>query len=235
MSPKEALLKIDTLIESGDKLLQHMEVENYYYHQEAVLAGMKERKKKRHCEDEFNEWLKEVKEVIQEIFQDYTPLHKFQEAFVYWKDTPYPLSGIFADTFGMIDFIKKKLKNLVEFYDRIEHFCKSPLMYIPDKALLCFYDFVIELVADTNEAELCRYMFQFDFGKEVPFGDIYDYIQGKELKKGESDKKDWLTIVKSAYTGVNRKTNERFGFPIFTKDKRVLRLGIPNHFVTSLK
>lgn len=124
-----------------------------------------------------------------------------------------------------------KLKVLADHYNDIKDSVRSPLFYLPDRAIICFYDFVCPLKVDSNEASVCAFMFQYSIGEKVEMIDAYNHMFGEQrttLGVAEKDK------IKNAIDGINRKTNRAFGFPIIAKDTVTISLTIPARITQNL-
>lgn len=165
---------------------------------------------------EKNEWEKQALEVLNAISGDYVWLRKYAqvEKKVYNKMLHFPLTredpdDKYEEYINLKNEVLAENKFLQELYIEIEKEMKSPLFYIKDRSTLCYYDFVCELQADTNESLLCEYMFQFSIGSKKEIADIYKFMTGEEFLKGDEK------IVKNALEGVNKKTKEFLGFSRF--------------------
>lgn len=188
-----------------------------FYPDEKIIDGY---------DSQFSKWYNEALSVLESVFQDFSPIYTFEQA---WKKPPS------TSVFGgrpfkdNVDCFEVKISVLVSFYSDLQGLVRSPLLYLNENAQIWFYDFVCQLKPDSNEAALCAFMFQFGIGEFKEFEDIYTYVTGE----GRSDDfpKGWNTTIKSAYDGINRKSNVSFGFPILRKQKTMLALHFPSRLI----
>ena len=184
-------------------------------------------------EQRYADWRDETKELLEGIFMDFTPVHTFMDARgeFYSETSPFGRSWRFEKYINVTRTLDAKIAILIGFYEALSDGIRSPLTYLPDQAKICFYDFVCPLTADTNESLLCGFMFGFSIGEKVEMEDIFAgaFHGNKEDFCG----KDRETI-KNAYDGINRKTNDVFGFPILKKDGTTLCLTLPSRVAANL-
>jgi hypothetical protein len=177
-------------------------------------------------EQQYDDWFYETKELLEGIFMDFTPVHTFMDARGEFYSNPSPFGGSygFAKYINVTRTLDAKIAVLIDFYKTLSEDIRSPLTYLIDQAKVCFYDFVCPMKVDSNEASLCAFMFQYSIGEKVEMEDIF--TDGFGGNRDEYCGKD-RTKIKNAYDGINRKTNEVFGFPILKKDGTTLCLTLP--------
>jgi hypothetical protein len=171
--------------------------------------------------NQYSEWAKKTIKTLKKIYSDHIPIFKFKYLKV---DT----SNLDPET-GLYENIKKRAEVLIELYDDLKNFSRSPLFYIPDEAKLCFYEIVIELKKDTNESQLCKFLFSKEIGKVFLIESICDFIFPSSMEKEKHD----LRKIKNATDSINKKTRKYFGFQIITKlsKESELRVVLPPHIV----
>jgi len=213
VSPKEALTVIDRLLIEGYDLL------------ESCMPGMVQGEDKK-----LMEWLSKTVDYLYALFLDFSPIYTFLKASrkisghgfhfgisLNEKDEPWKVHMIEA------------LDVLHSFYQNLAEQLYTPLFYIPDKAQICFFASVCPLQPDSNEDALCRYMFsQHSYHEWVEMEDVFVHAFGGSAD--EYNKQDKAKID-NAHDGVNRKSNEAFGFPLFKKKKALLCLNLPSRFL----
>lgn len=182
----------------------------------------------------YSQWMDRTQTSLEEVFIDFTPIHSFSSA----KPPPeenggsgWLLGQLSTAHYRVTNLIEAKLKVVTRFYDDLVTNLRSPLIYLPDQHKLCFYDLVCPLKANTNEASLCDFMFRFSIGEKIEMFDIYNFITGEDCIKLDAKSKE---VVVNAYDGINRKTNESFGFPILKKEATTLCLVLPTRITTNL-
>jgi len=177
-------------------------------------------------ENQFYQWRDDTKEALEGIFLDFTPVHAFMDAFgeFYSQSSPFGRSWRFEKYMNLSRELDAKLAVLINFYNTLSDDIRSPLTYLPDQAKVCFYDFVCPLKADSNEASLCLFMFQFSIGEKVEMIDAYNHMFGEQRTTLGATEKD---KIKNALDGINRKANKSFGFPILAKDAATINLTVP--------
>jgi hypothetical protein len=128
-----------------------------------------------------------------------------------------------------VQILEGGLHILGEYYRQLSEQVFVPLFYIPDKAQLCFFASICPLEADSNEDAVCRFLFkQYSYHEWVEMEDIFvGALGGNRDEYGGKDK----TKIENAYDGVNRKTNEAFGFPVLKKRKTLIALNLPSRFL----
>jgi len=181
-------------------------------------------------EKQYDSWYGKALSVLEGMFQDFAPVYRFKTSLELTKFKDLFLVGDDYEKFiHVLDRFDSNLSTLVSFYNDLKVFVRSPLVYLQDKAQLWFYDFSCQLTPDSNESELCKYLFQFGVGDWKEFLDIHEAIKGDiPAKKG------WDKIVLNAYDGINKKTNKHFGFNILKKQGKLMALEIPSRFVANL-
>lgn len=168
---------------------------------------------------ELLKWIKNVKIVFEKTFVSFVYIKDFISDSATLNFSYNGEVGKAVQEFcNMQKTVETKLKNLQVLFFKIEESIKSPLFYIKERSTLCYYDFVCELQADTNEASLCEYIFKFSIGTKKEIADIYKHMMGEEFIKGDEK------VVQNALEGVNKKTQNHFGFSIFCKEKSVVYL-----------
>jgi hypothetical protein len=120
---------------------------------------------------------------------------------------------------------------LVEYYDYLVFQEKSPVRYLADKAEIWLYDLCCSLEPESNESELCRYMFNLGIGEWIETAVLHKAIVGEEYDPKTKNK----NVVVNALDGINRKTNDAFSFPLLKKSKSVVALAIPSRFILEQK
>jgi len=184
-------------------------------------------------EAQFGFWCDETKKILEDMFMDFTPVHSFMDAFgeFYSETSPFGRSWRFEKYINLTRELDAKLAVLIGFYKELSNDIRSPLTYLIDQAKVCFYDFICPLKADSNEASLCAFMFQYSIGEKVEMIDAYNHMFGEQritLGAAEKDK------IKNAVDGINRKTNKAFGFPIIAKDTTTINLTVPARVTQSM-
>lgn len=180
----------------------------------------------------FANWRKDTKEILEDIFMDFTPVHTFMDATGEFYSQSFPFGERRTQDFiNMTRQLDAKLEVLIGFYKSLSENIRSPLTYLPDQAKVCFYDFVCPLKTDSNEASLCAFMFQHSIGEKVEMIDVYNHIFGEQRPTLAATGKD---KIKNAVDGINRKTNKVFGFPIIAKDTTTINLTVPARVTQSL-
>jgi len=248
VSPKEALLRIDKLVLDGDVTLcdirSHYDEKNRLWEQKMndpehfaersqyIRIGPEPTLTEEDLDDYHQKawvWEEKAEEELRDIYMDHVPVFVFQST--------YPQTRVFENCpdltsyFKLHDTFRAKLHLLATYYNELESGMKSPLLYLPDQAKICFYDFICPLTADTNEALLCAYMFEFSIGEKAEMEDIFMGAFGG--KEDEFCGKDSAKI-KHAYDGINRKTNDAFGFSILKKEGKTLCLTLPSRVTSNL-
>ncbi|MFA7277444.1 MAG: hypothetical protein WC101_00450 [Candidatus Gracilibacteria bacterium] len=172
-------------------------------------------------------WIERVKEALGNIYEDFAPLYQFLYAKIeYQKNTNS--GAIYNDFVRVKETLREQTNVLAGFYKDLRGDIRSPLFYIPEKNKVCFYDLVCQLQPDSNEAQLCKFLFQFSFGEFKEMEDAYVFMTGTDI----GDEKNWKTKITSAYDGINEKTNKQFGFPIIQKEKSTITLVFPSRFLS---
>ncbi len=235
-SPKEALSKINELVLNGSVLLCSMESEAEY-----ALGDQRKAKSRikvsrpssqllKRFDGEYQAWDQAAEELLRHIFVDYVPIHVFTSSF--WKVEPINNVAVEVADFRLIvDTLRLKLDILVNYYNGLADKMKNPLIYLPDRVQIWFYDFCCPLQTDSNEATLCHYIFGFSIGEKVEMEDIF--AEGFGGNRDDYCGKDKAQI-KHAYDGINRKTNDTFGFPILKKEGTTLCLTLPSRVTSNL-
>jgi hypothetical protein len=105
----------------------------------------------------------------------------------------------------------------------------SSLLFLSVSLQICFFASVCGLQPDSNEDTLCKYIFEgYNFNEWVEIEDVFTNAFGGNAD--EYDKQDKAKIENAA-EGVNKKTNDAFGFPVFQQKKTLLSLHLPSRFL----
>lgn len=227
VSPKAALEAIDDLIYEGFRLESE--------HGETLKKGMainvseEDRQK-------IMDWHGNAIKGLQDIFLDFAPVYFLWKAIDEVKvedhskdmDMPYRVYMGPSDE-SCVRVLEGGLRTLGEYYRQLSEQVFTPLFYIPDKAQLCFFASICPLEPDSNEDAVCRFLFKrYSFHEWVEMEDIFaGALGGNKDEYGGKDK----TKIENAYDGVNRKTNEAFGFPVLKKSKTLIALNLPSRFL----
>lgn len=242
-SPKEAIRIIDKLIQGGIKIMDWIRSEDWDQHKNPIVTSLEEyhalRKatnKPTKLEDlEFfsskcDEWSKACLKELKGIFLDVAPVYSFRNA----SPTNINKEDPHGDYVALEASLESKLNVLVKYYDQVSSFIRSPLVYLPEKAQIWFYDFLVQLEPDSNEASLCSFMFDFGIGELKEFEDIYAHIKGESIEESHSWPKGWRATLNNAYDGINKKTNKKLGFSVLSKSKNQLSVNFPNRFIKGI-
>jgi hypothetical protein len=185
--------------------------------------------------DRYYDWNGKVLGELGDIFQHFAHIYRFKTSLTFTEFENPPLGNYNYRRFiEVLDRLDSNLRTLVSFYDELKILVRNPLVYLEDKAQICFYDFIQQLEPSSNEAALCKFMFQFSVGEWKEFADVYDYISGGGFEDQDRWDENWKSVVNSAYDGINRKTNKVFDFPILKKQKLMLSLNFPSRLVSNL-
>jgi hypothetical protein len=248
VSPKEALLRIDKLVLNGDVTLcdirsrydekhrlweKKMNDPEHFIERSQYIRIGPERTLTDEDLDEYHEkawaWEDKAEEELRDIYMDHVPVFVFLST--YPQTRTFDNCPDLTSYFKLHDTFRAKLHLLATYYKELQDGMKSPLSYLSDQAKICFYDFICPLTADTNEALLCSFMFGFSVGEKVEMEDIF--AGAFHGNKDEFCGKD-REVIKHAYDGINRKTNDAFGFPILKKDGTTLCLTLPSRVTSNL-
>lgn len=212
-SPKEALRKLDYLIEQG-------------YLLEADIDDSSSRKTTEKPENS-NAWFEKAEKILKEVFLDFAPVYGFlvirEPKECYYDNHPHPERVIMT----IKGEVQRGLNVLLAYYDEISKDVLSPLRYIDEKAEIWLYDICCKLEPESNEADLCKYMFKFGFGEYREIAEAHKHIIGEEYGPRLKNAK----TVPNAIDGINEKTNALFGFGLLSKKKSVLALSIPSRLI----
>lgn len=210
--PKKALQVIDYLITIGFK---------------AIRTGYFTPDK----DKPYQTWFDKAEDYLKRVFLDFAPIYKVLKC-ENRKDRGYmsSLAGN-AITSQVAEQMTKALDILVDYYNSLVNSHKSPVLYFPDKCEIWLYDICCSLVPESNESELCRYMFNLGIGEWVEIAEIHKTIVGEEYDPKAKNK----NVVLNALDGVNIKTKDAFDFPLLKKRKSVVALAIPSRFILDQK
>ena len=207
VSPKEAIVKIDSLLVKGFLICQDVN----------VLLTYDEMVK-------IENWYGEAVDSLKSIFLDFAPV------FTFVQPTHADEGNISLETTARdLPSLIRCMEILNSYYKQLVEQVYTPLFYIPDKAQICFFASVCPLEPDSNEDAVCRFLFrQYNYHEWVEMEDIVVGAFGGN--KDEYSTKD-KAKVDNVYDGVNRKTNEAFGFHVLKKQKTLIALNLPSRFL----
>lgn len=240
VSPKQALAEINQLVLQASVHL--CSIESDHYEKVHVYQSNKSNKKNYRqtvafkkdvdkYDKDFWAWHELATETLLNIFTDYVPVYAFKYARTKMKSFIDEVKDDDEYFRLLIEDYRMRVDALVQHYNELQKLVKSPLFYLPESAALCFYDFVCPLKADSNEASLCRFMFEHSIGEKVEMIDVYNHMFGEQRTALGATEKD---KIKNAVDGINRKTNKTFGFPIIAKDTATINLTIPARITQNL-
>lgn len=239
VSPLEALSRIDSMVKEGSKFVpighrKYLANESKPASSESLWDVFYQ--KLASSSAQIDQWINKSVKELEEVFQDYTPIYSFSKAGHKPFKVIEEVEVLTEESFEMdVEMVEAKLQVLNDFYNSLSALTKTPLFYLAEKAQICFYNFMCQLKPSSDEAELCRYMFDFSIGERQEFSDIYAFIKGENADLSDEWPKKWANSVVYAYDGVNRKTNKNFRFPIFTKEQNAtLALTLPSRFISGL-
>jgi len=178
-------------------------------------------------------WFNSCLTILKDIYKDFAPIYIFYERLSLTKFDIGLGDPNFREYIHVVDRIDSRLSALVDFYNDLKDQVRSPLNYLEKKAQIWFYDFVCQLTPSSNESALCGYMFQYGIGEYRSYADIYEYIFGEIEDTSDKLPKGWKVKVRSAYDGINRKTNKSFGFNILSKKGYAIALHFPSRLIGS--
>jgi len=107
--------------------------------------------------EKFRYWNINSELVLEEVFLDFAPVLHFKQSGLLKVNKTDNLEV------DILFLLEAKLETLNNFYFEISKSFKNPILYLKDKAQIHFYDFVVQLEADTNQALLFEYLYQFPF------------------------------------------------------------------------
>lgn len=227
-SPKAALGAIDRLIYDGFDLQR--EHGNDLKNGDSISNRVTDEDRKK-----IDDWHDKTVKALQEIFLDFAPVYFFWKAIDDEKleetEAGYELydGGQPNNNKYYSKILAGGLRILSEYYRQLSEQIFTPLFYIPDKAQLCFFASICPLEPDSNEDSVCRFLFKkYSYHEWVEMEDIV--IGAFGANKDEYSTQD-KAKVENAYDGVNRKTNEAFGFPVLKKRKTLVALSLPSRFL----
>ena len=179
----------------------------------------------------YQTWFDKAKDYLSRVFLDFAPVYKVLKC-ENKEDIGY-VSSFDRNRVSseMAEQITQALDVLVEYYNVLADSNKSPVLYFPDKAEIWLYDICCSLVPESNESELCKYMFNLGIGEWVEMAKIFKNIVGEEYDPKAKNR----NVVVNALDGVNRKTKDAFDFPLLKKRKSVVALAIPSRFILDRK
>lgn len=216
VSSKEALKIVDVLVAKGYELTR----DPYF----SVTSDE---------EKVVDKWFDEARKDLKQIFFDSVPIYRVLKCRKPKEGVRYPVY-LFPNKKEVVPIevqLEDALDVLVGYYDYLVAQEKSPVRYLPDKAEIWLYDLCCSLVPESNESELCRYMFNLGIGEWAEISEIHKVIKGEEYDPKAKDK----NAVLNALDGVNRKTKEAFDFQLLKKRKTVVALAIPTRFILEQK
>src|SRR3989338_9447216 len=224
VSPKAALEAVDRLIYEGFKL-ERAHAETLKSAHSAMRMTAKNQK-------EIDDWYNKTVKTLRAVFIDFAPVYSFWKAIEKEKDGKkkdlYLLTSR-RDPQDYARMLNGGLRVLGEYYRQLSEEVFTPLFYIPDKAQICFFASICPLEPDSNEDAVCRFLFKkYSYHEWVEMEDIViGAFGGNKDEYSTQDK----AKVENAYDGVNRKTNEAFGFPVLKKRKALIALNLPSRFL----
>lgn len=160
--PKKALQVIDYLIKIGFKAIR---TEHFIPDKDKP----------------YQKWFDKAKDYLSRVFLDFAPVYKVLKCEN--KKKIGFTSSIDPNNVSpeMAEQIKQALDILVEYYNALVDSCKSPVLYFPDKAEIWLYDICCPLEPESNESELCKYMFNLGIGEWAEIAELHKTIVGQEL------------------------------------------------------
>lgn len=215
VSVKKALKVIDYLVEEGYKMTRAPYFTTSFADRDAAV----------------DKWFDEASKVLNKVFLDAVPVYRVLKCRKP-KENSFPfLYDNKQDVISPEKQLEGALDVLVGYYDYFVTQEKSPVRYLADKAEIWLYDLCCSLVPESNEAELCRYMFNLGIGEWAEMAEIHKAIKGEDYDAKVKDK----SVVSNALDGINRKTKEAFDFSLLKKRKSVVALAIPSRFILEQK
>jgi len=172
--------------------------------------------------DNFREWNIKSESVLEEIFLDFWPIFRFKQSGLKKINKTDNLE------FDILLLLEDKLETLNDFYFEISKSFKNPILYLKDKAQIHFYDFMLQLEIDSNQALIFEYLYQFPFWEWKNYSDIYKYLTWEDFSENSREAQ---LLIKHALNWINTKTIDRFWFSLIKKNKLMLTLLIPSEFV----
>jgi len=244
--PSVALKQIDSLIESGEDGFQFTLKIWLDAHDDEVRLSEKMRKETpkiiggspdeiypvitdqelKAVKEKYDSWKERCTTTLKSVFLDYTPLHIFTTADVPIRETSalYRQHKNDQKCDEISDRWRPEINVLISFYSELSKNAKSPLFYIPEKAQICFYDFVVQLTPETNEATLTEKLFEQAIGELIDDYELYEHITGEDTESGLGMDSKAKSLLKNAVDGINRKTDKYFGFPLVRQSKGKIAL-----------
>ncbi len=218
VSPKEALITIDVLIYKGYDIYSSL-------HDRTAAMPMDDVNLSREDRLKVVEWHDKATDKLSDIFTDFTPIYLFVQP-LQEQDEDFD-SYMRPKKYSTM--LKTGLHVLSGYYQQLTEQIYTPLFYIFDKAQICFFASVCPLEPDSNEDAICRFLFKkYNYHEWVEMEDIVvGAFGGNKDEYSTQDK----AKVENAYDGVNRKTNEAFGFPLLKKSKTLVALNLPSRFL----
>ncbi|MFA6024728.1 MAG: hypothetical protein WC777_06055 [Candidatus Gracilibacteria bacterium] len=242
VTPKEALKKIDSLLVEAVELRRDFNEEYWTSDFERVKELLKDPEKFLETAEVRAGSLPSLvehldsfkKKVAQELIKTYDELAT--PALFLALDRKVVVADIPKNGDGHYFYAEKRLDLCIDFlearHQELIKEIKSPLQYLREKAKLVYFDAVCQLTPNSNEDELCDIMCDSSIGECKEMDEIYEYMKGKETGDFPSD---WKKTVRNSIEGVNEKTKEKFGFPIFTIKKNAVSLVIPAELIASYR
>ena len=229
VSPNEALRIVDDLVDFGQT--RKGRIENEYY----LLRAQSEYDPHKHNQEyikTYQDWFDDALIDLRNVFEDITPIEMFKNPKVM---VSLERSGVNVTFSQVISSFQSRLNVLYGFYENFSSLVRSPLIYLPEKAKIYFFGIECALKLETNESEICRYMFGYPIGEFREYAEIYAHFKGDNIDTQPKWPKEWKKVVDSAYKEINRKTNASFGFPILQKEKYLLAVALPPKFIANLR
>lgn len=133
-------------------------------------------------------------------------------------------------------YLEKQIDLMIDFFEdlhgRLLERMKTPLQFLQDKKQILYFDIVCQLEPNSTEADVAESLLKMSIGELKMIGDIYEEIND-EMDETPRPKK--MKQISSAIAELNRKTNDLFGFPIFSTKKNTIALTIPSQVVRSFR
>lgn len=181
--------------------------------------------------DRLNKFKKMVGDRLVDVYEEVAPAMLFVIA-----DRKVTTDHIPKTEDGPYFYFEKELDLSIDFleskYQEVRALMRSPLQFIKKSAALVYFDAVCKLSLDSNEALLCDIMTDLSIGEQREMDEIFELMSNEEP---ENFPKEWKKTIKNAIEGVNTKTNETFGFPIFRIKKSTVSLVLPTDLIASYR
>jgi len=217
ITPKDANCKINELIFEGHKIIAFIRKDHKI---KRATSKYNEADDIKIYRQEFDKWYDKATKNLLATYDDYAPLYHFINP----PSNAMVDTGVAMQVSNILNMLELRLDILYEYYTDINRLLKAPLFYIESKSYIMYYDIACPLKHDSNQSELCKFLFRKSIGEYSEKEDIWKYIQKSEAHtfiKGNNDynpKVDSDTI-NNAVEGINRNTSQTFGFRIIESKK----------------